>query len=121
MEAKKLRKIGFNRINKFMKDLLIRAIVIVLVICFGYLVFKFSSYLIKQDNLSEEIGKQSCESEDGVWNQAYEICELKYEKCLRIVRTAFEDLTDTRGVSQNNEDAVSKTMEREINRCLEKI
>lgn len=44
--------------------------------------------------------------------------ESKYEKCLRIMRNTFSDLSDTWGNNTNNQDSISKTMSAEIDRCL---
>lgn len=47
--------------------------------------------------------------------------ESKYEKCLRIMRNTFSDLSDTWGNNTNNQDSISKTMSAEIDRCLTNI
>ena len=47
--------------------------------------------------------------------------ETSYEKCLRILRNTFSDLSDTWGNNTNNQDAISKTIASEIDRCMENI
>jgi len=104
-----------------MKDIITRVLVILII---GSVIFggvQGIIYLTKVQNHKMQVEKERCKNKDGVWNDSYRYCEAKYERCLKLVRTAFEDLTDTMGASQNHEDSVSKTMEREINRCLEKI
>lgn len=104
-----------------MKDIIARGIAIIILGTAIFGLVQGVKYLIEVSERNEQIQKERCQKKDGVWNDAYSYCETKYEKCLKTVRTAFEDLTDTMGASQNNEDSVSKTMEREISRCLEKI
>lgn len=108
-----------------MKDIIIRslAITIMVSVAFATLVGVIAGvgYVAEFFEHKQQVEKERCKNKDGVWNDSYRYCEAKYERCLKLVRTAFEDLTDTMGASQNHEDSVSKTMEREINHCLEKI
>lgn len=48
-------------------------------------------------------------------------CETIYEKCLKITRYTFEDLSDTWGNNTNNQDTISKSMKEEIGRCIENL
>ena len=47
--------------------------------------------------------------------------ETNYEKCLRIIRDSYSDLSDTWGNNTNNQDSISKTMSAEVDRCLKNI
>lgn len=64
--------------------------------------------------------KAACEAKGDVW--VWNGCETEYDRytrCLGQIRMTFHDLTDTVGVSQNNQDSISKTMAAEVDRCME--
>lgn len=88
--------------------------------------------------ITEEQAKKHCESRwQVVWSVARPFLnfdqdnlyfnvsctarESDYEKCLRIMRNTFSDLSDTWGNNTNNQDSISKTMSAEIDRCLTNI
>lgn len=75
----------------------------------------FMVFVDRQEVNHKRTETEKCTSEGKIFDG---YCKTKYEYCLGKVRDTFEDLTDTVGVSQNNQDSVSQSMRAEIDRCL---
>jgi hypothetical protein len=93
--------------------IIVGAIMVLGLTVFGYLLH------IQDEEYKQE--KLQCVNSSKLYNDYYEKCESKYEVCLKKLRDTFSDLSDTWGVNTNNQDAISKTMQSEIDRCVKNI
>jgi len=109
-----------KNMNIELRDAVIRVIVTVILgvgVCFGWIALD-RHYDREEAEKAQE--KAACEAKGDVWE--WNGCETEYDRytrCLGQIRMTFHDLTDTVGVSQNNQDSISKTMAAEVDRCME--
>lgn len=97
---------------KLSEDILVAMIFIAI---FGIGVF--ICYKTVQSKEKEEV---ACINNDKIYSPTMG-CESKYDVCLQKLRNTFSDLSDTWGVTTNNQDSISKTIQSEIDRCVANI
>lgn len=73
----------------------------------------YSGYVTNQQ---DTLARQECDKNGKVMH--YSTCYTKYDLCLLKLKNSFGDLTDTWGVSTNNQDSISKTIQSEMDRCI---
>ena len=102
--------------NKNMKTIEIAVLLTIIILMIGLGVI-FSSVSSKKD-MQRRI---KCIDSGGIYMPYTRECETKYDVCLEKLKYTFSNLSDTWGVNTNNQDTISKTIQSEIERCIENI